>query len=123
MLAAVDDFLLGEGADFARQLVGHTVAVRLHRLDEHRLALWKGHRQRGVEGRGDGVAVQPPAPLPVVAAEAAIARRDRKVLRGRRVRKAGHMFLGSVSVWQARERLRVAYLGITYTIGRASCRA
>src|SRR3546814_753518 len=51
----------------------------------------KGHRQRGVEGRGYGIAVQPPAALPVVAAEAHVARGDRQVGGGRRPGKAGHM--------------------------------
>src|SRR3546814_9399360 len=73
------------------QPVGDAIAVRLHRLDEHRLAARKGHRQRGVERRGDRVAVQPPAALPVIAAEAHVARGDRQVGGGRRPGKAGHM--------------------------------
>src|SRR3546814_10249970 len=66
---------------FRSKLVGHAVAVRLHRLDEHRFALGKGHRQRGVKDRPDRIAVQPPAALRIVAAEASVARGDRKSTR------------------------------------------
>src|SRR3546814_13285550 len=110
MLAAVDHFLLGESADFARQLVWHAVAVRLHGLDEHRLAARKGHRQRGVEGRGYGIAVQPPAALPVVAAEAHVARGDRQVGGGRRPGEAGHMVHTGDMDWWGQKK------GVRYTI-------
>src|SRR5436190_18380489 len=79
MFAAMDHFLGGETLDLLRQLGRRAVAMVAHRLDEERLALGKGRRQRVVEGGRVGVAAVPPAPRLRLARKAPVARGDRQV--------------------------------------------
>ncbi len=79
MLARVQHFLLHERLYFCRQPGRRGVAETAHTVDEKPLALGKRDRQRVVEGCGEWVVVQPPAPHARRAAETAVARGDGEI--------------------------------------------
>ena len=79
VLAGVDHLLLRERRDFGGQARRGAIAEFAHAVDEEPLPLREGDGERVVEGGGDRIVVQPPAPVRRAAAEPDVARRDRQV--------------------------------------------